>query len=93
MKAKIAAIILCVIALTGCAPYDVMEDTGKAEPIADYRTSMGWYEGNLITTIDGHIWEVSNPNGYVGYVEVFFDGNETADITDDKIVLITEIDK
>lgn len=92
MKRLIAMLLVLILVLAACAPSDATETTDVVEPIKGYRTAMGWYEGNLITTTDGHIWEITNPRNYVGNVEVVFDDNGTDDVTDDKIILIRETD-
>lgn len=82
---KLIALLLAVLALTGCAPSGIMEDG-----TIDYRVMDGWSDGEVITTIDGHIWEFESHTGYTGNVEVIFDAKGTRDVTDDIIIIVVE---
>ena len=96
---KVIAILLAIllaISLAACEPsgyeVDIDNGTGRGQisAIEDYHTTTGWMEGRYIVTPEGHQWEVSNPDGYVGYVDVYYDGCGTPDKRDDIPIWFSE---
>ena len=94
--AIIIAITILTISMTACEASDTTfithsSSSSNVQPIEDYRRTTGWNEGEVITTPEGHYWIVENPNNYMGYVEVSYDGRGTATLDDDMIILIVEV--
>ena len=84
--------VITAISMAACEASGIADTTtGEVAPIADYNRTIGWNEGEVLTTPEGHYWIVENPNNYMGYVEVAYDGRGTATVDDDLIVYILEI--
>lgn len=96
---KIIAIIITIImavSMAACEAPDTVyipnsSSSSDVQPIEDYHRTIGWNEGEVLTTPEGHYWIVDNPGNYMGYVEVAYDGRGTETLEDDVIVLIVEL--
>ena len=67
-----------------------LSDNNLFAVLADERKSYGTYADGIVTTIDGHTWyyDCSYTDGTP--VKVYFDDNNTDDVTDDVITRLRE---
>ena len=96
---KVLLAIVCVYLAWCClSVVDILtknfSDFNLLAVIMDERKSYGtYYADSTITTIDGHIWDYHETDLEDGTpVKVYFDHNDTDDVTDDKITRIKVVE-